>query len=467
MTTRSQRLANLSLPEKRALLARLLEEKLRKRKSQPNMALHASSGAVNGQTSDGDSVDLYAEAVLDSDICGELLPGQHVTESTHVFLTGSTGFLGAFLLHELLQQTQAQIYCLVRAANVEEGRARIQKSLHVYSLCSQLTSTRIVPVIGDLARPLLGMSSDQFQQLARQIDAIYHNGALVNFLYPYSTLKPANVQGTREILRLASQVRPKQVHYISTLSVFPVVDNSAMKIIREEDRPEPSPYLLGGYTQSKWVAERLMTIAGSRGLPVSIYRPGLISGHSQTGLSNQKDFLWWLFQACIHLGQAPNLDLVVDMAPVDFVSRAIIYLSQQEKTIGKTFHIGTAEKVHVSQIREWVCSYGYQIQQVPYRSWRATLLRLAEDFQLDAWAPFLHLIRAVEADQVIVPRFEYQNTLSGLAGSSITCPPAGPELWGIYLAYFMQCGGGKTPFAPAAASLRETVSRSGVDAAKD
>jgi thioester reductase-like protein len=451
VTSRSQRLAHLSLEEKRTLLARLLEEKRRKLQSQPNMALPESPAAVNDQTSAVDAVDLQAEAVLDSDICVGLLPGKHVTEPAQVFLTGSTGFLGAFLLHELLQQTKAQIYCLVRAANAAEGRARIQKNLHEYALWSEPSSPRILPVLGDLAKPCLGMPADQFQQLARDIDAIYHNGALVNFFYPYSTLKPANVQGTRAILRLASHVRPKPVHYISSSSVFPVVDNSAMKIIREEDTPEPGPHLLGGYAQSKWVAEKLITIAGARGLPVSIYRPGMISGHSQTGISNQKDFLWWLLQSCIYLGQAPDLDIVADMAPVDFVSRAIVYLSQQEKSLGKTFHIGNAEKVHVRQIRDWVCSYGYQLQQVTYRSWRAALLRLATDFQLDSWAPFLQLIRSVEEDQLTVPRFECQNTLAGLAGSSITCPPASPALWGTYLAYFMRCGGGKMPSAPAAA----------------
>ncbi|MBC1258931.1 SDR family oxidoreductase, partial [Trichormus variabilis] len=83
------------------------------------------------------------------------------------------GFLGAFLLDELLQQTQADIYCLVRAANAEEGKQKIQHTLESYLIWNESHSSRIIPVVGDLSQPLLGLSQAQFTALARKLDVIY------------------------------------------------------------------------------------------------------------------------------------------------------------------------------------------------------------------------------------------------------------------------------------------------------
>ena len=67
-------------------------------------------------------MELEAEAVLEPTIRPEAVPVEPKTEPAHIFLTGATGFLGSFLLHELLEQTQAEIYCLVRAANLRKVR---------------------------------------------------------------------------------------------------------------------------------------------------------------------------------------------------------------------------------------------------------------------------------------------------------------------------------------------------------
>ncbi|MCP4294552.1 MAG: non-ribosomal peptide synthetase, partial [Proteobacteria bacterium] len=92
---------------------------------------------------DRQATDFNAEAVLDQTIYSETTPGiQKAAEPVSVFLTGATGFLGAFLLHELLLQTRADIYCLVRSANIEEGRKRIQNTLESYSLWNEYLSPR-------------------------------------------------------------------------------------------------------------------------------------------------------------------------------------------------------------------------------------------------------------------------------------------------------------------------------------
>jgi acyl carrier protein len=215
--------------------------------------------------------DLNAEAVLDPEINPKAATCNFPVLENAIFLTGATGFLGAFLLKELLQETAADIYCLVRSSNIELGKKKLQHSLEAYLLWNESFTTRIIPVLGDLSRPLLGLSGEEFGSLASKVDTIYHNGALVNFTYPYAALKAANVFGTQEVLRLASQVKLKPVHFISTIgvvgsttSVIASVDRSEVKIIKEQDSLPRADEHSSGYTQSKWVAEKLVTIARDR-----------------------------------------------------------------------------------------------------------------------------------------------------------------------------------------------------------
>ena len=174
----------------------------------------------NSQQVNSTIQELQADAVLEPSIYPEVPYTDSGAEPKHIFLTGATGFLGAFLLHELLQQTQATIYCLVRCPNLEVGKQKLRSNLKRYLLPDESLEQRIVPVRGDLTKPLFGLSEQQFHQLATEIDSIYHNGAFVNLIYPYTALRTANVLGTKEILKLASQVKVKPVHFISTLDVF-------------------------------------------------------------------------------------------------------------------------------------------------------------------------------------------------------------------------------------------------------
>lgn len=143
----------------------------------------ASATATRTATRAEDILDLQREAVLDETI----YPAENSTLSTEpaaIFLTGATGFLGAFLLQELLDRTQADIFCLVRAPHSDQAALRLQENLKTYGLWQAAYYTRIKPILGDLAQPLLGLEASQFDQLAAQMDVIYHNGALLNYVYP-------------------------------------------------------------------------------------------------------------------------------------------------------------------------------------------------------------------------------------------------------------------------------------------
>jgi thioester reductase-like protein/non-ribosomal peptide synthase protein (TIGR01720 family) len=385
---------------------------------------------------------LNADAVLDSTIVPENLPVEYSTEPAHIFLTGATGFLGAFLLYEFLQQTQADIYCLVRARNAEEGKKRLQSQLEFYSLWNESLSSRIIPVVGDLSQPLLGLSDEQFQELANKLDVIYHNGTAINLVYPYSILKATNVLGTQEILRLACLIKAKPVHYISTLAVLSSLNHPGVKVIRELDSLEHVGVPYGGYAQSKWVAEKLVTTARDRGLPVCIYRLGRISGHSQSGVCNTNDFMHRAIKGCIQLGCAPDVDMTVDMNPVDYVSKAIVHLSRQKESLGKAFHVFNPHPIRASELFNGIRSLGYPLRQVSHDKWQAELLNAHEDSLKNVLYPLLPFFAGSASDSAnpAVPQDDCQNTLNGLAGTSIVCPPIDGQLLDTYFSYLIRIG---------------------------
>ena len=385
------------------------------------------------------AIDLNAETVLDPVICLGRAK-EFNAQPEQIFLTGATGFLGAFLLDKLLKETTANIHCLVRADSIEAGQQKICSNLECYLVATRANSSRIIPVLGDLAKPFFGLHEQQFQQLAGIIDVIYHAGANVNLIYPYSAMKAANVIGTQEVLRLASQIKIKPVHFISTLDVFQASMYSEMSVIWEQDELPQHQGLNDGYSQSKWVAEKLMMAARFRGLPVSIYRPGMVSGHSRTGASKTDDLTCRLIEGFIQMGSAPNLDLQISLTPVDFVSNAIVYLSQQKSSLGKAFHLVNLQPIHLGKLVQEINSFGYPVKQIAYDQWQKELLN--PNAAKNALTPISSMftekvaqsqLTYIELSSMVLQVFDCQNTLMGLRASDINCPTIDTQLLHTYL----------------------------------
>lgn len=361
----------------------------------------------------------------------------------NILLTGVTGFLGAFLLDQLLKSTSANIYCQIRCPNIKVGRQKLQRNLDRYALTSAGQDSRIVIVPGDLSQPLFGMAPADFEQLAGQIDLIYHNGAFVNLLYPYAVLRDTNVIGTQEILRLASQVKIKPVHFISTLDVFQSTYHSQLDLCLEQDDFSIDCVPESGYAQSKWVAEKLVKAANERGIPTSIYRPGMIIGHSQTGISNTEDQIGRLIKGLIQLESAPNLSIPMSLAPVDYVCQAIVHLSHQQSSWGQAFHLMNSAALSLEQLVEQIRSHGYSLQMVEYEQWLKTLIDRQSDREnaLTSMIPLLTNHSGAYAnylDVLNLDRVDCQNTIAGLEGTMISCPPIDGTLIDTYFRYFIQ-----------------------------
>lgn len=386
-------------------------------------------------------LDLKAEVNLDSSIQFEQSLAKNWLEPKAILLTGATGFLGAYLLEELLQKTSADIYCLVRCSNIEEGKNRLQKNLEFYSLWQDDFNSRIVPIVGDLGKPLFGLSQLAFEGLAAIIDIIYHNGAWVNSARPYSTLKPVNVLGTQEVLRLASREQTKPVHFVSTLGVFLGDNQEEIGRITEMDSPN-FVNLQGGYRQSKWVAEQLVMVAQKRGLPACIYRPSRIIGNSKTGINgNFQDFLCILLKGCIQLRKFPDLNTQIDIVPVDYVSQAIVGLSQQKNHAGQVFHLINSQLISWETFFNSLQLLGYSLEKVDYDNFYAELkYQLSQSPKNKVYSSLLLLLKLSKLFSSDKLEFDATRTLIELTELSISCPVIDEKLLSLYFSYFQKVG---------------------------
>jgi thioester reductase-like protein len=330
---------------------------------------------------------------------------------------------------------------LVRCENSDRGFERLQKALSFYELWEEVFRDRIVVVIGDLSQPLFGLSPEDFEELAAQIDIIYHSGAGVNIRSSYEELKATNVLATQEILRLAGIAKTKPVNYISSLGVFFTPAYSEKDRILETDMADFSA-LKNGYQKTKAVAEKLLQLARERGLSACTYRPGRIMPDSKTGISNNFGFfLVVLIKACILLGKYPSRSTAFEIAPVDYVSGAIVNLSLQENSLGKTFHLSNPQAISWIDLMTEVSSVGYSLEEIDYQQWLVELENYASsrgDNEL------LALVKHLKNAQynIFYPRaqFDVSLTKEGLAGTSITCPPLDKKLLQVYFSYLTKSG---------------------------
>lgn len=349
---------------------------------------------------------------------------ERMLHPAYVFLTGTTGYIGAFLLTYLLRETEADAFCLVRAKTPQEGLERIKTSLSWYRIWDDEFESRICPVIGDLGKPLLGLAQAEFSELAATIDTIYHCGALVNFTYPYSALKAPNVIGTQEVLRLACQGKQKAVHYLSTNDTL--IAPHLPRPFYEVELPKQPNVMPDGYPLSKWVAEQMVTSVKARGVPVCIYRPGWTLGHTKTGASPTSNFLLQALKGFLQLGILPENAHLYDGLPVDVIAPAIAHLSRKEESLGKVFHFWSSQPIPYLQTFEWIKSFGYKFEIVPVKVAYERTMQVETSHLLYPLIPELFpwgneelMAKPLPQDHKRAPLLECANAIKGIEGSGL------------------------------------------------
>ncbi|KAG1859614.1 hypothetical protein DFJ58DRAFT_905630 [Suillus subalutaceus] len=326
-----------------------------------------------------------------------------------VFLTGSTGYLGAFVLRDLLQRLDRvrKVICLIRAPSVEQGVARLREGSSDRGVWDEqwVTSGRLEVVIGDLGLDLFGMGEEA--------DVVLHNGALVHWVYPYERLRAPNVIGTLTAVELASTKKQKLLVFVSSTSAIDTehyVRLSDSLAQSQDSRRGAKVGLKSGYGQSKWVSEKLLFEAGRRGLRGHIVRPGYIVGDSHTA----------------------DINNTVNMVPVDHP------LPNAAQSV---LHITAVPPPTFNNILSSLAEYGFPTQQC---DWSKHVMEVQDN----ALFPLLHFVLDDLPTSTKAPELDATNTMALLRSQGQQCTfTVSEQLMGRYLAWLVGAG-----FLPAPSS---------------
>jgi thioester reductase-like protein len=302
---------------------------------QPLDAVRQVLAQISAEYQEYETAQMRADARLTLGALAPTRPGG----PNDVLLTGATGFLGPFLLDSLLSRTSHTLHVLVRATDPAHGLDRIIAGLRRARLSSPALEAearaRVRVICGDLAVPDLGIGGPAFQQLAEGVDAIVHNGAMVNYVRTYDALRPANVIGTRELLRLALTDHRKAFHLISSTFIY---GWNTKSMLQESDVNAEMTGLDFGYSQTKWVAEQLVLAAQRQGLGVRVYRPEFITPTS-AGFGSEDDIFIRFMTFMIDHGLAVSDHHQLSLLPADLIADHIVALMDLPAEAGTVFNM--------------------------------------------------------------------------------------------------------------------------------
>ncbi|GAV53418.1 hypothetical protein ZYGR_0AI07020 [Zygosaccharomyces rouxii] len=382
----------------------------------------------------------------------------------NVFVTGVTGFLGSYILADLLNRStpnyEIKVFAHVRAQNEAKGLERLTTAGQTYGVWDPSFASRIEVVLGDLSKPQFGLADSRWAQLTNEIDVIIHNGALVHWVYPYDKLRDSNVISTINVMNLAASGKPKFFDFVSSTSTL---DNEhyfklSDKLVAEgkcglqesDDLMGSSTGLGGGYGQSKWAAEHIIRRAGEKGLRGCIVRPGYVTGASKNGSSNTDDFLLRLLKGVVQLGKIPDIRNSTNMVPVDHVARVVVATALNPPSENE-FTVAQVTGHPRIQLRDYLCQlgeYGYNVELVDYDTWRQTLEScVVEKGQDNALYPLLHMVLDNLPANTVAPELDDANAVKSLQKDIVWSAEdvssgkgATPEQVGIYIAFLIKTG---------------------------
>jgi amino acid adenylation domain-containing protein/thioester reductase-like protein len=190
-----------------------------------------------------------------------------------VLVTGATGWIGAYVVAEILATSEADVFCLVRAEGEGEARARMIDVLRAYRLLPDAAALERIKVVpGRLERPRMGLDERSWRALSCAVSGVYHFAASVSTVGDYEELSALNVRPVEEIVRFALEGRRKAIFYGSSAAVNLRHGADGFFVIPEEGMTSSPAGLLNGYAQTKWTAEQLVAAASHRGVPAKIFR---------------------------------------------------------------------------------------------------------------------------------------------------------------------------------------------------
>jgi NAD(P)-dependent dehydrogenase (short-subunit alcohol dehydrogenase family) len=253
------------------------------------------------------------------------------------FVTGATGFIGRHLVEELLKR-EGTIHALVR----EGSRGKLD------ALAQRLgAGDRIVPVVGDLSQPGLGV--DGFDD---KIDHLFHLAAVYDMAADEESSRKANVDGTRHAVEFANAHDVGRFHHVSSIAVAGAYRGTWQEEMFDEDQKLPHHYHATKFESEKVARDEVKT-------KLLVFRPAIVLGHSETGEMDKIDGPYYFFKLLQRLRNAlPQWFPLAgpeggqtNMVPVDFVARAMDHIAHlsDDDLPGDTFHLTDPEPRTVGQ----------------------------------------------------------------------------------------------------------------------
>jgi len=251
------------------------------------------------------------------------------------FFTGFPGFISSQLIREIFRKNQAQEVVVIVLAG-ELVKANIEKD----SIIAEFPNGLIRIVEGDITLPNLGLENQTVQEVVPQIEVLWHLAAIYDLAVPRDIAWKVNVHGTtmvNDFVRSLPNLR--RYMYFSTAYVAGTREG----VLKENELVRP-PAFKNYYEETKYEAEHRVEDLKSE-IPLTIIRPGIVRGHSETGETikfdgpyfflNMVDKLKWL-PFIPYIGQSTS---TINVVPVDYIINASTYLVDEKCAEGKTLHL--------------------------------------------------------------------------------------------------------------------------------
>ncbi|KAI8953232.1 putative aminoadipate protein [Xylaria longipes] len=376
--------------------------------------LKKASGVATEESEEGDPV--YAQSL---DALLAKLPAKYQSADLQslsssgqliIFLTGATGFLGSYIVKDILERTRREVKLIAHVRGVKDastGLERLKRSLGAYGLWKEEWLPRLSCVIGDLSQPKLGLGELDWQRLAEEVDVVIHNGATVHWVKTYQDMMTSNVLSTLDAMTLCNEGKPKTFTFVSSTSVLDTdhyiklseeqVRTGQGSVYESDDMQGSRRGLSTGYGQTKWVSEQLVREAGNRGLLGSVIRAGYILGDVLTGVCNTDDFLVRMLKGCVQLAARPRIVNTVNACPVNHVATLVVASALNPIPDGvHVIHVTAHPRLRFSEYLSIIEYYGYKAPEVSYDAWKSELERfvsaggLEKDQEQHALMPLFH-----------------------------------------------------------------------------
>ena len=298
-----------------------------------------------------------------------------------ILLTGAAGFLGSHILKELLERTTKGIVCIVRAKDNYWAIDSVMKALKARyegPISSEFNS-RIHCLAGDLSKERFGLVEEStemnftYDKLCKRIKHVYHIAGEVNDWKSSEDLTASNIEATKNIVKFCIFDGNATLAFASTLSVFVSRSDLPIDYVCAEKPLDSIGIMVGGYAQSKWIAEKIVTdMMPTR---AKVFRYGLLTEPIGKPLSMKKSTLNMFLRGATALKVLPKLSngkkLKVDLTPVDIAAKATVIACLRNNPMHDIIHVHAGLQVTYDYIAKRLkLTNAIDDDQVDYDEWK-------------------------------------------------------------------------------------------------